>query len=119
MRAAFGNYPHDCITCQTDEHVRQSWGCTEDAPHAIDRRPCHCGNIAQCPQCHGTGFVELKRCPYKIIPANIQHTLRYAALAREGLWPEPGGAMDQSQSFLDAMSIINREIKDLEEARAQ
>lgn len=119
MRAAFGNYPHDCTLCINDPALRQAWGCDEDAPSAIDRRPCKCGQHKDCEECKGSGFIQLRRCPYTVIPSNVYQTLRYAALAREGFFPEPGGALDQSQSFLDALSVINHEIRDLEENRAQ
>ena len=97
-RAAFGHYPHDCNECPNDPALRESWGCDRETPHPIDRTP------------HDT----LHRCPYQVVPDGMWSVLRYSALARNGLWPVAGGALDQSQSFLDAHQIVTSELNTLE-----
>ena len=43
--------------------------------------------------------------------------IRYAALAKTGIWPSAGGALDQTQSFLDGYAIVVGEIASIEEER--
>lgn len=40
--------------------------------------------------------------------------IRYSGMAREGMWPAAGGALDQSQSFLDAHAVVLAEIAEIE-----
>lgn len=43
--------------------------------------------------------------------------IRYAALAKAGIWPAEGGALDQTQSFLDGYSVVVSEIANIEDER--
>jgi len=43
--------------------------------------------------------------------------IRYASLAKAGIWPAEGGALDQTQAFLDGYSVIVSEIATIEDER--
>ena len=105
--------------CQKqDDHarkIRKDWGCDKDAPNELDRIPCHCDGSPACSRCAGQGYTSLHRCPNAVIKKSTHEAIRYAALAKQGLWPAPGGALDQTQSFLDAYGIITSEISRIEE----
>ena len=106
-----GRYPHNCGQCRDDSRLRQEWGCDTETSSELDRIPCCSGG---CSACEGRGYRALRRCPSQILPPNIQLTIRYSALAKEGMWPAAGGALDQSQSFLDAHAVILGEIAEIE-----
>jgi hypothetical protein len=43
--------------------------------------------------------------------------VRYSSLAKLGIWPAPGGALDQTQAFLDGYSVVMNEMSDIEDER--
>lgn len=46
-------------------------------------------------------------CPLKSIDPRTTELMRFATYAREsGMWPVPGGALDQSPAFLEAEALI-------------
>ncbi len=69
-----------------------------------------CDNVGDdCPACGGKGEFEITTCPLEIIPSDIWETIALAGMAEKGAWPELAGTLDQSVSFTEAMSFINRE----------
>lgn len=99
-----GCYPHDCKLCETNPRLRKDWGCDEESPSEIDRIPC------------SGGYKSLRRCPRKVVPQEAMEAIRYISLARSGMWPASGGALDQAQSFLDAHSVVLAEIAEIEKS---
>ena len=53
----------------------------------------------------GYGF---RRCPARIVTRETADALRFAAFARRGLLPLAGGLLDQCETFVRAMEIIDR-----------
>jgi hypothetical protein len=62
----------------------------------------------ECPECSGRGckncddgYWELRECPGKFIGQQFHKAKQFADLAKRGILPVAGGAMDQTQWFLD------------------
>ena len=110
-----------CSVCQLDtDHaraLRSGWGCDEDSPNEIDRIPCHCDGSPHCSRCDGLGRVSLRRCPNKVAGMLERSMVRYSSLATLGIWPAPGGALDQTQAFLDGYSVVMNEMSEIEDER--
>jgi NADPH-dependent 7-cyano-7-deazaguanine reductase QueF-like protein len=72
--------------------------------------PCiQCGGKSgndKCGQCSGTGELEIKECPLKIITADIWETLELADFWEKGLPPIGGGVLDQTQNFVEAARFV-------------
>lgn len=110
-----------CSACHLDtDHsraLRKAWGCDADSPNELDRVPCHCDGTPLCARCNGLGWTSLRRCPHTVCGVKERSMIRYAALAKTGVWPSAGGALDQTQSFLDGYAIVVGEIASIEEER--
>ena len=110
-----------CSVCRMgsehSEALRRAWGCDEDSPSELDRIPCHCDGSPHCVRCEGRGVVSMRRCPNAVITRREREMIRYSALAKSGLWPVEGGALDQSKSFLDGYAVVVTEIASIEEDR--
>lgn len=68
----------------------------------------------ECPSCDGRGCVEcgdsgrilVDGCPVRVAGARAFEIISFAELAAKGLAPRAGGALDQTQSFLDAARFV-------------
>ena len=67
----------------------------------------------ECPACGGRGCDEcrdgrwdLTMCPKRFVTADIWQVVELAELYEKGLPPEPGGSLDQSQSFVQAARFV-------------
>lgn len=60
-----------------------------------------------CKTCHGFGRVEHTGCPMELVPDPCWEALWLAGCVEDGQWPVGGGVLDQSHTFIDALSVIN------------
>lgn len=71
---------------------------------APDREP-----DAACTICLGRGEYRVDRCPAETLTADVGSLFWMVGLAEHGRMPVAGGVLDQSQSFIDGLRLIDRE----------
>jgi hypothetical protein len=49
---------------------------------------------------------EIKRCPLATVPMKAYRTLQLTNLLEIGLLPDPGGVLDQANSFISAANVV-------------
>jgi hypothetical protein len=59
-----------------------------------------------CPSCDKTGEIRLTECPIVYAGSETFEVLTFAELAKSGLPPVHGGALDQTLSFIQACRMI-------------
>jgi len=62
-----------------------------------------------CLVCDDKGKIELVGCPLELVTGDIWQVIEYAELYKKGLPPVPGGALSQTQSFIEAAGFVFRE----------
>lgn len=67
---------------------------------------CPCNGDAACRECGGTGTLAVTSCPRKQIEPSIWELLESVSFAENGLPPVGGGALDQTQAFLDGYQLV-------------
>ncbi len=76
-------------------------------------------NIIECVGCYGkgcndcntTGRIEITSCARKQITIEVWQILQWVLrFVEQGIAPEPGGGLCQTQSFLDALDFYTAEI---------
>lgn len=73
--------------------------------------------LIECPACGGRGCefcadpanLRIEECPMHYVDAGTPMLVRLAELLDHGLPPEPGGALDQTWSFLEAAAFVRSE----------
>ena len=84
---------YDCRTCA--DELKPMRGCTQDALRPLlvfeDR-------------------TELLRCPVRSVTSDLWHVARAYRYKEAGLFPAPGGWLEQSATLLDAFDLLDREI---------
>ena len=94
MAAAF-EFPNGCAGCA--KKLRASLGCEKDAPVPYELEMD--GEV-----------IQLRRCPMRLLTATTHRALEFYGHYKQGHLPVAGGLLDQSATFLRAMSIIGGEI---------
>ncbi|MHC4579758.1 MAG: hypothetical protein ACYTED_20460 [Planctomycetota bacterium] len=107
-----GGFVPTCDECRADPRARERNGCVGGirgrdqlwCPRCEGER----GNRA-CPQCRGTGYLQLARCPVPEIlqDLDLRNFLFYVDMIECHL-PAAGGLADQSQRFLSAARFALR-----------
>jgi len=102
--------PQDCRVCKTSPNVRQGWGCDKAAPVPFAVVGCHrcAGHDLECSVCDGVGSVELRDCPYRIVPKHLTALLPYYSDWKAGRLPVEGGLLDQSNYYVEAMRCLEQ-----------
>jgi len=100
---------------------RERWGCDAPAPEAVFSTSCaRCGGQASdCPLCHGSGFVEVKRCPASQAAGMEELIEAYCERVRCEAWPGDGGMSDQCAFTVAAFRLMDGERRKIEEERRQ
>jgi len=77
--------------------------------------------VMECPRCAGDGCaecdegrIELVGCPLDLIDGPTEQALRAADLAEHGSWPLAGGWLDQTESCLAAVRVVQAERRNWE-----
>jgi len=84
---------YDCRTCSPEE--RRKRGCKEEA---TDRKYWYK---------LGDDGEWIKRCPYALITKRHLLIVQLTSLVEIGAWPDPGGALDQANTFYRAACIVS------------
>lgn len=113
-----GQHPH--LLTQGQKDLRERWGCdcaaaeplyTITCPRCDGSRITPDGEL--CDQCetHGRqrGQKEISRCPTSHITKDISDAVRSYPHAEAGGFPEDGGLMNQSPSYLNFVSTLSGE----------
>ena len=100
---------------------RKDWGCDRDADSPVFETTCpRCsGSDDACDRCGGGGDATYLRCPQSMIDAETRALMQSYKHFKEGHLPAPGGALDQSRSFLRCVQVIDSERGVIEEERAR
>lgn len=82
-----------------------------DCPSALEPALVQCPNCGGngCSSCGDRGDFELTSCPNRYVGHDAADTLQYVGLCENGLPPVAGGALDQTQWFMDALSFVSNE----------
>jgi len=106
--------------------MRGPWGCdgpTASPEFAVTIRCFVCdGRDPGCPDCRGTGDIEIRDCPWKRV--EDQHLDACDAMVRmeSGILPGPGGFSDQSATFVEAYPLLRAELdhwREVQQRRAE
>lgn len=99
--------------------LRASWGCdeaTETEQLALDCWICPPKRArGSCRRCHGTGTVQLFRCPWSQVDAAALQICDALPLLDLGILPTPGGWADQAATWYDATVLALQERATYEE----
>jgi hypothetical protein len=77
----------------------------------------NCGGLG-CESCEG-GRIIIDRCPQEMVGSQMQSAINLVGFAERNLFPEAGGALDQSQYFLNLFSIMQTEIQKIQQEDAE
>jgi hypothetical protein len=58
--------------------------------------------------------VDIARCPHELVGADVWELLRFCDLVDRGHLPRRGAPLDQTQSFMDALSAVTVESNRME-----
>lgn len=114
--------PQDCRICRRVPRLREQWGCDESACDPTGYVHCHrCyGRDPECPECEGDQRgIPVYDCPYRTAAPTVLRALPFYANWRNGLLPVPGGLLDQSASFVDAMRMLDSEVAEAERVASE
>jgi len=108
-------YPESLTPQQAQQ--RRLFGCDEPskAPqYTITCPRCDGSRISsvdgeKCDHCSG-GLMRIHRCPTSYVDQDISVALRHYEHAEAGIFPEPGGLLDQAPSFLHFCSVVGGEV---------
>jgi hypothetical protein len=76
------------------------------------------GRLPSCPDCNGTGRIEVWECPNRRVKQRHLDVCSAAVfLEMGGVMPSTGGWAEQSATFLDALVIVCKERAHYEEQR--
>ena len=93
MAVWLGTFKLDCQKCSAEEKVDS--GCEKDSP---------------IPGVWKLYDWEFQRCPLKLITPQSAAYLRACTFFEKGYLPNAGGWIEQSNKFIEAMEIVEREI---------
>ncbi len=81
--------------------------------------PCwQCGGTrADCSLCEGLKTVPIKRCPYRFVDVSAWDACRSLSMLEVGVLPGPGGWMNQSATWLEAVQIVAAHKRHYDEQR--
>jgi hypothetical protein len=74
---------------------------------------------AGCETCNHVGTVKITQCPQTLITEDVRTFLKFYGLSENGIMPVDGGALDQTQSFIDAMHYLQCRENEIETERWQ
>jgi hypothetical protein len=59
-----------------------------------------------CDKCDDRGFIPLTSCPNRMVSSELRQVIRLADFYEKGLPPVAGGALDQSNRFIEACEFL-------------
>jgi hypothetical protein len=65
------------------------------------------GTDEKCELCGGLGHHKITSCPQQQIGEDVRAFLKMYNMADKGIMPIDGGALNQTQSFVDAMKYLD------------
>lgn len=78
-----------------------------------------CEKNSQIPDRWEVGEYKLNRCPLKeLTPEGLEYLEAYK-FYKNGILPMPGGWLNQTNTLIDAIKIIDREIENISKERAK
>ena len=106
----------DCKTCSANEFLKIERGCEKESPIPVGEIVCvRCGgNNDNCTLCKGSGTEKINRCPVKTFTSDTARFFNYYNFYRQGFLPSSGGILDQTAQFVEAVRIVDNEMKDEE-----
>lgn len=111
---AFGHCAAPCTRgsgCSPDPRIRKDYGCDEgtEATQGFQIHCWSCGKkpVKSCRICEGSGKIAIKKCPNRLLSREIIAAWRAYTYYRNGFLPSSGAMLDQSHTFLEALSLLD------------
>lgn len=109
-----GGFEQSCTECRKEgsEEQRKAWGCdapTEAPQFTLEPCPICRGEDDECPDCGGSGRLDVYRCPFALIEPRHTEICQAVEFLEVGILPGAGGWADQPATFVDALILCQHE----------
>lgn len=109
-----------CAVCRNPDQKqkRKEWGCDGPTGTALSITCPMCdGNTPSCDECGGTARIPFRDCPNRVLTPEHFDVVRTATLMECGVMPTNHGWLDMPQSLMQALQIVARERRRIEDAK--